>query len=287
MIRSTRVSTDHVVRAPTRALEQRLDRLRLRGHRGGFIARHRALLSSPRHRAKVASAVLLSLAFCLALFVARDGVARLWYEILEFWRSVFGMSGFTTMVGYELAGIHFQLPYLHFPAGAPDNQLWWMGTIFTALVLIVSLVLPHRFLPVAYFLRIVGFFQATAQVFFAFWLERFPYAGDGYVHGMLIAGLFLIALIPPVMGFTYYLFDFSLGRKIGLTLAMMGHLLIMIPLQYFLHAWLMYHYSLLAMPLLFFVGGLPLDVMVFIAFFGWGYSWSDRLHRENVQRKVS
>jgi len=106
------------------------------------------------------------------------------------------------------------------------------------------------------------------------------------VHGMLIASLFLLAFIPLVMGLTYYLFDFSLGRKIFLTLIMIGHLLIMVPLQYLLHAWIMYHFSLLFMPLLFFIAGLPLNVMVFIALFGWGFSWQDMLHNEEVQNKV-
>jgi hypothetical protein len=48
----------------------------------------------------------------------------------------------------------------------------------------------------------------------------------------------------------------------------------------------MHHASLLVMPLLFFVAGLPLNVMMFIALFGWGFSWQDRLHDENVQRQV-
>lgn len=274
------------VRGPQEPLQQRVELLRLRGHRGGFIPRHRALLSSPRHGAKLLTSILLTVVFWLALFVSRGAIARIWYEIIEFWRTVFGMSGYTTDVSYELAGLYFTVPFLHFPAGMPDNLLWWIGAVFVALLLVTSLALPHRYLPLSYFLRITAFFQTTAQVYFAFWLEHYPYSGAGYVHGMLIAGLFLLAIIPAVLGFTYYLFDFSLGRKIGLTLAMIGHLVIMLPLQYFLHAWLMYHYSLLFMPLLFFIAGLPLNVMVFIALFGWGFSWQDRLHREDVQHKV-
>ena len=267
-------------------LTQRVESLRRCGHRGGFIPRHRALLSSPRHGTKIVSSVLLAIVFWLGLFATRSGIARLWYEIIEFWRGVFGMPGYTTFMGYELGGIHFDLPYLHFPAGMPDNILWWLGAVFVALLLVISLVLPQRFLPLSYFLRITAFFQTTAQIFFAFWLEQFPYSGGGYIHGMLIAGLFLIAFIPLVLGLTYYLFDFSLSRKIALTLCMIGHLLIMIPLQYFLHAWLLYHYSLLFMPLLFFIAGLPLNVMVFIALFGWGFSWQDMLHHVEVQYKV-
>ncbi|MBK6736251.1 MAG: hypothetical protein IPG61_19720 [bacterium] len=275
-----------VVRPPEKALDQRLDHLSRRGFRGGFIPRHRALLSSPRNGGKILTSALLVLAFWLLLFVTRGGVARLWLAIMDFWQSVAGMGGSTSMVTYKLAGLGFEVPYLGFGAGLPGNLAWLIGAGITSVVLVVSLLLPHRFLPLAYFLRIAGFFQATAQVYFHFWGGHFPYTGDGYVHGTMIAGFFLLALIPPILGFTYYLFDFSLGRKVGLTAAMMGHLVIMIPLQYFLHAWLMHHASLLVMPLLFFVAGLPLNVMMFIALFGWGFSWQDRLHDENVQRQV-
>lgn len=275
-----------VVRPPERALDRRLDDLRGRGFRGGFIPRHRALLSSPRHGGKILTAALLVLAFWLLLFMCRHGVARLWLAIMEFWRSVVGMGGSTSMVAYELGGLRFEVPYLAFPAAMPGEMTWLVGAGITAVVLVVSLFLPHRMLPLSYFLRVAGFFQATAQVYFHFWAGHFPYSGEGYVHGTMIAGFFLLALIPPILGFTYYLFDFNLGRRIGLTAAMMGHLIIMVPLQYFLHAWLMHHASLLVMPVLFFIAGLPLNVMVFIALFGWGFSWQDRLKHESVQRKV-
>lgn len=286
MSRDPQPTTGFVVRPPERALDQRLDDLRGRGFRGSFIPRHRALLSSPRHGGKFLAAALLVLAFWLLLFVARFGVARLWLAIMDFWRSVVGMGGSASLVAYEMGGLRFEVPYLSFAAGMPGELAWLIGAGITAVVLVVSLFLPHRLLPLSYFLRIAGFFQATAQVYFHFWGEHFPYSGDGYVHGTMIAGLFLLALIPPLLGFTYYLFDFSLGRRIGLTAAMMGHLVIMIPLQYFLHAWLMHHASLLVMPVLFFIAGLPLNVMVFIALFGWGFSWQDRLKHEEVQRKV-
>jgi hypothetical protein len=277
---------EYVERGPDQHLAKRVELLRLRGHRGGFIPRHRALLSSPRDGTKLVTSFLLTVVFWLAFFLGRNAIAGLWHEVLEFWRVALGLSGYTTNVGYELWGLRFTVPYLHFPAGVPDNLTWWIGAVFVAILLVTSLVLPHRYLPLSYFLRIVAFFQTTAQVYFDFWLERFPYSAAGYVHGMMIAGLFLVAITPLVLGLTYYLFDFSLGRKIGLTLAMAGHMLILIPLQFFLQAWFMYHYSLLFMPLLFFIGGLPLDVMVFIALFSWGFSWRDMLHREEVQRKV-
>jgi hypothetical protein len=96
----------------------------------------------------------------------------------------------------------------------------------------------------------------------------------------------IVPLTPIVLGFTYYLFDFSLGRKIGLTAMLMIHLIVLIPMQYVLHAWVMYHASLLFLPLLFFVAGIPLNVLVFIAFYSWGFSWKNNLQEQQVQLKA-
>ena len=40
------------------------------------------------------------------------------------------------------------------------------------------------------------------------------------------------------------------------------------------------------LPLLFFVSGLPLNVLVFISFYAWGFSWRNRLQEQQVQLKV-
>jgi hypothetical protein len=48
-----------------------------------------------------------------------------------------------------------------------------------------------------------------------------------------------------------------------------------IPLQYLLHAWLL-HCSILFMPVLYFVCGPFLDVLIFVCFYSWGMSWQSR-----------
>jgi hypothetical protein len=205
---------------------------------------------------------------------------------MDFWAGALGVGAGSGMVPYELGGVQFSVPYMYVPSGLPTTFLWWVGVALTLVLVLVSLLLPRRYLPVSYFLRIVAFFQACSQVFFAFWPQAFPYSAGGYIHTMLIAGLMIIPLTPIVLGFTYYLFDFSLGRKIGLTAMLMIHLVVMIPLQYVAHAWVMYYASLLFLPLLFFISGLPLNVLVFIAFYSWGFSWKNRLLEQQVQLKV-
>ncbi|MCP4573547.1 MAG: YaiO family outer membrane beta-barrel protein [bacterium] len=257
-------------------LEPWLETLRNRGVSGGLILQHRALRRSRAPRNRVAGAALLSVVMFVLWYLALDVVADVWLSILEFCRAAVGMAGFTSLVTYELGPFNFSIPYLTFPSGLPDNFLWWVGTAITAVLVVVSLITPHRYLPLAYFLRVVAFFQATSQIYFALWLHHFPYGGAGYVHGNLIAGLMFVSLVPLVLGFTYHIFEFSVGRKILLTVIMLAHLTVMIPFQFFMHALVIYSFSLLFMPIMFFIFGLPANVMMFIAFFGWGFSWRNQ-----------
>ena len=265
-------------------LRRELERLRYRGYKGGFISRHRALLVSPLDRRKIGTAVLLLVSSLVLWYALLDGVASFWSVVLDFWGSVLAIGGVAGAVHYDLAGvIHFSIPNFQVPSALPTPFLWWVGIALVLGLLIASLLVPDRYLPIAYFLRIVAFFQGCAQVFFAFWPEAFPYSASGYVHTVLIASLALISLVPIVLAFTYYILDFGVVRDAALTAVVMGHLTVMVPLQYVAHAWVLHHLSLLFLPLLFFVVGLPLSVLVFIAFYGWGVSWSNRLREQEVQ----
>ncbi len=263
-------------------MQERIEALRHRGCRGGIILKHRSLLTSPRRSARFFRASVLIAAFLALWCLSLDLVSAFWASVLNFWQSNLGLDGYVSLIHYQFNEvIRFNVPYLYVHAGMSNNDLWWGGVIATAVLVLVSLVLPHRLLPFAYLMRIVAFFQGCAQAFFALWPGSFPYSASGYIHGNLIACMMLITLMPVALGLTYYVFDFKLSRKVALTAMVMLHLMVMVPLQYVLHAYILHHLSLLFMPLLFFVGGLPLNVLVFIAFYSWGFSWRDELHRDD------
>jgi len=270
-------------------LEPWLDQRRSRGFRGGPIMDHRALRRAPYPRGSVVGGLVMMVVVFLLWCLAAGWVTRFWGWSMELCRVASGMPGFSSTVPYQLGPFHFDIPYMAFPAGLPTNLLWWIGAILSLGLLLISMFIPHRYLPLSYLLRVVAFFQITAQVFFALWLHSFPYGAAGYVHGMLIASLFFVALVPLVLGFTFYMFDFGLRRKVWLTLVMIVHPVLLVPLQYFVHAWVLHHTSLLYMPLLFFVCGLPANVMMFIAWFGWGFSWRNRwdlAHQAHLPRAL-
>jgi hypothetical protein len=89
---------------------------------------------------------------------------------------------------------------------------------------------------------------------------------------MLVFSCVLIGLIPVLYGFTFYLLNFSFAQKLLLTLATIVHLVLFVPHQYLLHVYLLQG-SVLFMPVLYFVFGPFLDILVFIGFYSWGMSW--------------
>jgi hypothetical protein len=262
-----------------------IEDLRHRGHKGGYILNHRALLTSRWGGDKLLVAAGMSIVLFLGYLFAMKWVSLLWAEMLSFWSEVLGMQSYVTMVHYRFGDVFsFSTPYLHFRSPVPDYVDLLVGAVITFIIFVATFFLPKRHLPLIYFLRVVVFFHACAQLFFTFVPLSFPYGAAGYVHGLLIAGLALIAVVPVVLAFTYYIFDFTFVKKLGLTLIIMAHFIIMIPLQFAAHAFVLYHTSLLMLPLLFFIFGLPLNVMIFIAFYSWGASWKNKLYEEPAPR---
>ena len=259
-------------------------RMRRRGWGGGDIPAHRALRVSPVQPGKLVPAALLALALLAAYLLLLSPVAHLWAGMLEFWRSALDLPGHVSMVRHDFYGLlQFDVPSLDFGSGLPGSGLWWSGLVFTLFLGFGSFAVPLTWLPLRYVLRLLAFFQAGAQVFFGFWPWAFPYDGSGYVHGMLIADLMLISLIPVILGFTYFVLDFGLWRKALLALLTMLHMLVLVPLQYAVHAYVIHHLSLLFMPLMFFVFGLTVNVLVFISFYAWGVSWRHPLRTEDAR----
>jgi hypothetical protein len=243
------------------------------------------MLTSPLKGYKILTSAGLAILLFISWLAATKWVSVLWKQIISFWCEVLGMRYYVTIIHYHIGDLFsFSAPYLHVRSPAPDNVDLLIGAIITLVVFLATFFLPRRHVPLIYSLRVVVFFHICALLFFTFVPLAFPYGVSGYVHTLLIAGLVLISLIPILLAFTYFIFDFRFLKILTLTLLIMLYFVILIPMQFTAHAFILYHNSLLMMPLLFFVFGLPVDVMIFIAFFSWGASWKSRLYEEPVPR---
>ena len=240
-----------------------------------MIRKHRAMVGLEWTPGRVARSVLLSIAGAVALVFALPYIAQaytIFYEEVVWW---VGLPAGVGTTPYHVGDfLNVQVPYLRLAAPWPERWHWIVVSTFTAIAFLLSFLLPARFLPARYFLRFVAMVQAVSIGYFAFASPPFLYPLPGYTSGMLAAGMAVLVLVPIVLGFSFYIFDHDLGRQLLFTLAVIGHMAVLLPIQVLIHAWLSHYLSALVQPTLFFVFGLLLEVLVFVAFYGWGMSWA-------------
>lgn len=246
-----------------------------RGHRGGVIAPHRSILTLHLTESRAVYGSVAAAALAVLWLVFLNPMARVWAGMLGFWSGLIGLDGRPELVTHVIAGGAWTLTFPRLDAGAAPltHGIWWTGLIATLVALVVSYLLPRRWLPFLYLLRTAVIVQGSAQLFFAIAPGAFPYDIGGYTEVLLTAGMMLIGIVPLLFGLTYFTLDYGRLRKVAIVLLAMAHLAVFIPMQFVAHAWLLQHGSLLLMPLLFWMFGLPLDVGVMIGFYAWAVSW--------------
>jgi len=248
--------------------------LRARGARGGVIRKHRAMVGLDWTPGRVARSLILSITGAVGLVALLPLLGRaytMFYEEVVWWVGLpAGVSTTTYQIGALLS---VPVPYLRLAAPWPQQWHWIVVGSFTAVAFLLSFALPARFLPARYFLRFVAMVQAVSLGYFAFSAPPFLYPLPGYTAGMLAAGMAVLVLVPVVLGFAFYIFDHDLGRQLLFTLAVIGHMAVLLPVQVLIHAWLSHYLSALVQPTLFFIFGLLVEVLVFVAFYGWAMSW--------------
>ncbi len=239
------------------------------GFQGGQVTTHRSLLTTPRRNLQAWTALALTLGGLVLWWFCRNLMTDFWGLLMTQGGRAIGLSANLEQVPYHLGFLDFHVPFISFAAGLPDNDLWWIGLGIVLVLDGIAWLVPRHMMPVATILRVVAWFQLAANIFFALWPRAFPYNGPGYVHGTLIAGFFFVGLLPVILGLAYHPFSFTLRRRALLTVGVMLHFTVLFPVQFLLHAWVLSQASLLYLPLLFFVFGLPLDLLVFFGYYSW------------------
>jgi hypothetical protein len=256
---------------------RRLDLLRRQGSSGGFIAPHRALLTLPLHPSEAWTALILALLLLSGWLLSLKWVSAVWTWFTQYWsNALFEGAGVKHVSNQIGTFIQLDAPYLDLLVGVPNGGIWWSILLLTMLLVLASFIVPRRQMPLIYLMRATAFIQVCTLAYFAITPATFPYTIGSYQSGMMQAGLIFISLVPVLLGATYFIFDFGLFKKLFLSLVTMLHLSVFIPLQYLVHVYLIQKFSMLVLPLLFFMFGLPLDIFVFIAFYAWGMSWKSK-----------
>jgi hypothetical protein len=258
------------------------DPIRARGHRGGVIPMHRALAHFRLGARNLFTASCLFIFLSCTWLILLPKVCRLWTAIFTSAIRALPLRAELGVATHHLTPwLGFDIPYLRMEPVLPSAQMWWFSCASTVLILVVTYFLPERLIAVIYLVRGVSLVQASALLYFVFIPARFPHTPDSYLAGLVTSGIGLISLLPLLFGLTYYIFDFGLLRKAFLTWITMLHLIVFFPFQVLLQA-LVLQRTVLFMPVLYIIFGMPIDILLVIGFYSWGMTWSFRSERASI-----
>jgi len=251
------------------------DPVQFRGHRGGVIAMHRALTHFRLGPINVIISIALFLLFSSIWLAALPWLCGMWNRALAVGLDVLPLKARLDVAEHHFRFLHLPIPYLRMEPILPDLQTWSLVCAVTLLLFIGTFFLSKQLVPVIYLARGVLLIQATSLIYFALWPTSFPHTPDSYMEALVASGIGLISVIPLLLAFTYYIFDFGLLRKAALTGMTMAYLAIFLPFQVLAQAMVLQK-SVLFMPVLYIVFAMPVDVLLIIAFYSWGMTWSFR-----------
>lgn len=217
--------------------------------------------------------VVLPLMFAVAMFALLDPLMGLWREFFNLIREPLGLPGVVATQVFEVGPFGVAIPYFTATAEWPQSLDINTGWLFSGIIFVIGLFLKGRLLPVGYLLRALAILQVTAQLWFTFASPPFTYSLSDYIAGLLVCGVIILVLAPFLVAFTFHIFDFLLWQKLTMATMLLVHLSLLLPMQAAVHAWVIHRASVLAMPILFLVFGVLLDVFVYVALYGWGMSW--------------
>ncbi|MGO9124360.1 MAG: hypothetical protein ACLP6G_05665 [Terriglobales bacterium] len=251
------------------------DPVQFRGHRGGVIAMHRALTHFRLGPMSVITSISLFLLFSSIWVVVLPWLCGAWSRALALGLGLLPLNARLEVAEHHFRFLQLSIPYLRMEPVLPDLQTWSLTCAVTVLLFAATFFLPKRLVPAVYLARGVLLIQTTSLIYFALWPTSFPHTPENYMEALITGGIGLISVVPLLFGFTYYIFDFGLLRKALLTAITMVHLAIFLPFQVLAQAMVLQK-TVLFMPVLYIVFGMPVDVLLIIAFYSWGMTWAFR-----------
>lgn len=253
---------------------------RIAGWRGGVIPPHRGLRIMPHERSRQALSLILGPLFaCAVTWAIRPLILPLWAFIEQFWCAHAAPRVTVIRMPYALPwGLSLPVPVPDLGASGPSRAAWMISAVLVGVMLLLATLLRRRHLPLSLALFTLAAVFVVGAAGFTPLLAPFPYMIPGYIQSMLLMGLTLMFMTPLMLMVIYYPLDFGLGKKMALTLLALAWLAVVLPCQFCLQAFVINGLGLIALPVLFLLFGLLLDVMGLVALYAWGMSW--RLRHE-------
>ena len=254
---------------------KRLDQDRLRGHRGGSIAMHRALVHFRLGPMNLLVASVLFVFFSALWLMILPYVCAVWQLLLARGLQALHLDARLELVVWQSGFVKIAVPCLRMTPLLPEFRTWFWNCLITVGALASTYFLPKHLVPIIYLSRAILLIHATGCVYFAIWPAQFPHTPDSYLQGLMLSSIAIITIVPLIFALTYYIFDFGLWRKAFLTALTMAYLTLFIPIQVLFQA-VFLRKTVLYMPLLYIVFAMPADVLIIVALYAWGMTWRFR-----------
>ncbi len=230
---------------------------------------HRAMTPLKVTPYLLAQALILPIVLCAALLWAKPMIFDFWRDCIVFWSGGLNLP-FTSVTQLTETG---QYASRLSNAGANPVMPGSITLLLTAVValggLALSLNMKNKTLPLKYPLRIVCVVQLVAL--FYFWLVpgSFPYSVARHSEELMTIGYVVMLTTPVMLAVGYYILNQSLLIKLFHTALILGFFAILIPHQVLAQAFIMQHFSVLFMPVLYICFGAVFDALVFVALYSW------------------
>ena len=253
---------------------------RSKGSRGEHINMHRSIRSLEFPTSRWLEVLLLPLFFNLLFIFSLPFLTELWDHFFKFWILKTELpASITKLIAFDIGSIKIIIPSAHLSGAVPSGTTWLLHLVATIFLLLISLWLPDRFIPICYLLRAVVFVHASALIYFVISPGTFSFDQETYVRDVFISMILFMLVIPWLLTLTYYVFPFKILHKILFTFFILIYFSILTPIQSLMHVVLIYKFSTLILPIFYIFFGIFLDIMLLMALYSFAMSFKAKIDR--------
>ena len=228
---------------------------------------HRAISRITVEPYLLAEAIVLPIVFCGMLLMVEPYLMAFWRNVILFWMARMDIPLQAQQHAMTIGALHFEWINPDNSSTMPDFAMKLASAIVTFLLFALTTRMNSKLLPLKYLLRILCTVQTVALIFFTYIPSQFPYSIPDHMRDLISMGYMLILAIPVLLAIGFYLLHFPLVSKIAYSIAILAYFIVMTPFKIALHAVVLYHLSLLYMPLLYICFGAVFDVLLFVALY--------------------
>ncbi|MGB3069869.1 MAG: hypothetical protein WBC18_15045 [Ottowia sp.] len=217
-------------------------------------------------------ALLSMLALSLGLVAAaHNSIMMGWHQLLSWAWPHLGL-GAAEQVGWsaaELGSFSLPLVMVRLSTPAPGQTGAVMVAVLAAGLWMASYLLPKDGLPLRYLLRLTGLLCMISVLGWLWLPAGSGISPQGAVNQLLLFGVGMLWVIPPLHALVLYIFPISLGRQFMATVKALALVGFSVPLQAGAIAWLIAHTSnLMVLPIYLLATFLP-QVVIQLALYGY------------------